>query len=99
MAGLHHSANRLAHRKVGDDFRRFARQQLPSFVSDDLTQQLYDEFRNGLSHEARIKNRGGFSFDRPRTVRDLGERLCINPAYLLEIGNGRDRDAGLPVPP
>ena len=84
MAGLYHSAEGLADRKVGADFRRFACRELRSFVSGDLTQRLYDDFRNGLSHEARIKNGGEFSFNWPQTVRHLGGRLCINHARLLE---------------
>jgi hypothetical protein len=83
MAGLHHSAEDLADRGVGADFRRFARHKLQSFRSGDLAQRLYDEFRNGLAHEARIKNAGEFSFDWPQTVRLAGGRLCINPAWLL----------------
>jgi hypothetical protein len=83
MAGLHHSAESLAERSVGADFRRFVRHELQSFHTGDLAQRLYDEFRNGLTHEARIKNAGEFSFDWPQTVRLAGGRLCINPAYLL----------------
>ena len=83
MAGLHHSADGLADRSVGADFRRFARLELQSFHTGDLAQRLYDEFRNGLTHEARIKNAGEFSFDWPQTVRLAGGRLCINPAELL----------------
>ena len=84
MAGLHHSAEALDGREVGDDFRRFARQKLRSFASDDLARRLYSHFRNGLSHEARMKNGGEFSFNWRQTVRQLGGRLCINPANLLE---------------
>ena len=92
MAGLHHSAEGLAGREVGTDFRRFARNELRSFVTDDLARRLYYEFRNGLTHEARIKNAGEFSFDWPQTVRQLGGRLCINPAHLLaEIEEALDR--------
>jgi hypothetical protein len=83
MAGFHHSAEGLVGRMVGTEFRRFARHRLQSFVSGDLTQRLFDDFRNGLSHEGRIKNGGEFSFDPPQTVRHLGGRLCINPAHLL----------------
>jgi hypothetical protein len=37
-----------------------------------------------LSHEARIKNAGEFSFDWQQTARVAGGRLCINPSCLLE---------------
>jgi len=92
MAGLQHSAEGLAERNVGADFRRFARHELQSFQTGDLAQRLYDEFRNGLTHEARIKNAGEFSFDWPQTVRLAGGGLCINPTYLLrEVEDALDR--------
>jgi hypothetical protein len=92
MAGLHHSAEGLAGRSVGADFRRFARCELRSFDTDELTERLYDEFRNGLTHEARIKNAGEFSFDWPQTVRLARGRLCINPVWLLrEVEAALDR--------
>ncbi len=92
MAGLQHSAAGLADRSVGADFRRFAREELQSFHTGELAQRLYDEFRNGLSHEARIKNAGEFSFDWPQTVRLVGGRLCVNPEWLLrEIEAAPDR--------
>jgi hypothetical protein len=83
MAGLHHSARELGNRTVGADFRQFVQKDLPSFQNADLAQRLYDEFRNGLTHEARIKNAGEFSFDRTQTVSVAGGRLCINPQHLL----------------
>lgn len=82
LAGLHHDAESLNSRGVGADFRLFVRRRLQSFTGD-LHQRFYDEFRNGLSHEARIKNAGEFSFDWPHTVRLAGGRMCINPRYLL----------------
>ena len=84
LAGLHRSADELSDRPVGRDFRGFVRSQLPSFRSQDLAQRLWDDFRNGLTHEARIKNAGEFSFDRKQTVCLAGGRLCINPHHLLE---------------
>ncbi len=83
MAGLHHFAEALADRSVGSDFRWFARNKLQSFHSGDLAMRLYDEFRNGLTHEARIKNAGEFSFSWSQTVRLASGRLCINPTWLL----------------
>jgi hypothetical protein len=82
MAGFHHPAEDLPDRTVGADFRSFARKALRSFP-DDLARRLFDDFRNGLSHEARVKRAGEFSFDSPQTVRFLRGRLCINPKHLL----------------
>jgi len=85
MAGLHHSAQAIEHRRtVGSDFCGFVRQNLESFRSDNLANSLYSDFRNGLSHEARIKKGGEFSFNWRHTIREFGGRLCINPAYLLK---------------
>lgn len=85
MAGFHHPAERdeLPERPVGAEFREFVTSQLRSFPSDQLAKRLFKEFRNGLSHEARIKNGGEFSFGLKQTVCLLGGRLCINPDYLL----------------
>jgi hypothetical protein len=83
LAGLDHGAEPLEGRKVGKDFRGFVRSQLTSFGSGDLDQRFYDEFRNGLIHEGRIKNAGEFSFNRDQTVRLAGGRLSVNPALLL----------------
>jgi hypothetical protein len=84
LAGLHHSAGSLENRGVGNDFRRFVRDYVPSLGTGTLPQRFFDEFRNGLSHEARIKNAGEFSLNWSQTVRVEGGRLCINPRYLLE---------------
>ena len=84
LAGLHHSAQALKTRNVGADFCTFVRSKLPSFASRDVAQRLYNEFRNGLTHEARIKNAGEFSFDWDQTVRLVRGRLCINPTFLLK---------------
>lgn len=83
LAGLQHSAKALEGRRTaGSDFRAFVRTELASFGTG-LDQRFFDEFRNGLIHEARIKNAGEFSFDWDQTVRLAGARLCINPAFLL----------------
>ena len=83
LAGLHHSAEELPYRKVGLDFMAFVRETLKSFSPPDLARQLYEDFRNGLTHEARVKNAGEFSFDHQQTACVAGGRLCINPQFLL----------------
>lgn len=88
MAGLHHSADELQDRQVGLDFRSFARRHLKSFSTPGLAFMLYDHFRNGLAHEARVKNGGEFSFQHERTVCVLYGSISINPAHLLiEVTN------------
>src|SRR4051794_3358008 len=83
MAGLHHAAEEMETREVGRDFRNFARQHLQSFRTGDLAFKLYDHFRNGIAHEARVKSGGEFSFQHERTVRILYDSLSINPKFLL----------------
>ncbi len=69
---------------VGARFRRFAREELQSFPDDDLAERFYDEFRNGLVHEARLKNGGQFSLGVAETVVLLGGLLLINPRCLAD---------------
>lgn len=74
--------------RVGDRFRRFA-YQLPGLRGDDAFKTLfsikfYDDFRNGLVHEGRIKESGQFSFDYPFLQTIEAGALVINPAYLLQ---------------
>src|SRR5882672_10174553 len=38
---------------VGERFKKFAADELPSFKSGDRAARLYHDFRNGLIHEAR----------------------------------------------
>src|SRR6185437_113207 len=63
-------------------FERFAREQLPSFANSDRAHRLYETFRNGLVHEARIKSGAQFSFDIEHTVEELHEIFVINPSRL-----------------
>ena len=67
---------------VGARFKRFAREELQSFQDDGLSERFYDEFRNGLVHEARLKNGAQFSLETGATVAQLDGLLLINPTYL-----------------
>lgn len=67
---------------VGERFRRFAGEELTSFGTSNLAARLYEEFRNGLVHEGRLKRGGQFSFERRCTVEDVGGVLLINPQHL-----------------
>jgi hypothetical protein len=60
----------------------------PDNVSQTLAQRFYDEFRNGLVHEGRIKNAGQFSYDCNELVDTIkasgaGTVMRINPDCLL----------------
>ncbi len=48
-----------------------ARDGLTSFASDELAARFYDDFRNGLVHEAKIKQGGQFSLELQSTVQEL----------------------------
>jgi hypothetical protein len=66
---------------VGARFKTFVDTQLPSFAP--VAAPLYYDFRNGLVHEARIKNGGQFSLDLPAPIERRGNLLIINPRHLL----------------
>lgn len=84
MAGLHRYASQLRRRPVGNDFETFVENKLPGFVQTGLATRFYDEFRNGLIHDNRIKNGGEFSFETTTTVTVIvdGDLLRINPDLL-----------------
>jgi len=78
ISRLHFGPNRL-HRLVRKDFCSFARLLLPSFADKGRAHVLYENFRNGLVHEARLKNGCQFSLDAPSTLDASGPTPVINP--------------------
>jgi len=68
--------------KVGDRFKAWCEKELPSFREKNLSRRFYEDFRNGLVHEARIKNGCEFSLKSESTVQEKGKILSINPLYL-----------------
>jgi hypothetical protein len=69
---------------VGKRFEKFTHDALSSFSGVDLAQRFYQEFRNGLVHEARLKKGGQFSLETKATVELLDGLLIINPRLLAE---------------
>src|SRR5690242_6034461 len=55
MSRLYYGPNRSS-RSSGSDFRIFAHQRLKSFGDPRNAKILYDKYRNGLVHEARLKD-------------------------------------------
>ena len=49
-----------------------------------MAERFYDEFRNGLVHEARLKNGAQFSLETGATVKQLDGILLVNPKFLAE---------------
>jgi hypothetical protein len=78
----------LAGLKFGDGvtrrFSKFAREELLSFPRRDMAKRFYEEFRNGLVHQATLKEGAQFSLDTRRTLTQLDEMLVVNPQYLAE---------------
>ena len=67
---------------IGDRIRKFAQEELKSFASNRLSAALYDQVRNGLVHEARLKAGAQFSLETGETLLELDGVLVINPLYL-----------------
>lgn len=67
--------------KVGKRFQRFVQRNLPSFRDVQLAERFYEDFRNGLIHEARIKKGGQFSLDQDKTV-IRKPLVVISPRHL-----------------
>ncbi len=55
----------------------------PNLKSRTLADRFYDEFRNGLIHEGRIKNVGQFSYDFPEIIKVEKHVMIVNPEMLL----------------
>jgi hypothetical protein len=69
---------------VGQRFKRFARAKLRSFAAGDLADRLYEDFRNGLIHEGRIKSGAQFSLEFAETITRIDGLMIINPARLAD---------------
>jgi hypothetical protein len=82
--------------KVGERFEYWVRNNInqlnkpnPDNTSQTLAYRFYDEFRNGLIHEGRIKNESQFSYEYPNELVKLvnvnGDKsvMIINPNDLL----------------
>lgn len=68
--------------KVGERFQSWCTAHLPS-CKDTITNRFYELFRNGLVHEARIKDGGEFSLEIQNTFQESGLILSCNPKRLL----------------
>jgi len=77
---------------VGRRFKNFVRDHLPSFASEARAACLYEDFRNGLIHEGRIKSGAQFSLDAPETLTSINGIVLVNPVVLAnEVGGALDR--------
>lgn len=77
--------------EVGERFKNWC-QCLPSFNELETRERFYLDFRNGLVHNARIKNGGEFTLESKSTVEVRGQILSINPLHLCkEVSGALDR--------
>lgn len=77
--------------KVGYRFKKWLCKNIPHFNKKDpnnsnktLAKRFYDEFRNGLVHEGRIKDCGQFSYEFKDTISVNDGVMLINPEILLK---------------
>ncbi|MEN8170591.1 MAG: hypothetical protein ABFS08_10250 [Pseudomonadota bacterium] len=68
---------------VGERFKLYCQNRLPSFSTENYAKQLYEAFRNGVVHEARAKDGAEISLESDRTVELAPGGIRVNPAYLL----------------
>ena len=66
---------------VGGRIKDWCTANLPSY-NEVISKRFYDDFRNGLVHEARIKNGGDFSLEGDETIQEMGDILSCNPLHL-----------------
>lgn len=67
--------------EVGSRIKKWCSENLNQF-EPNMSCIFYNDFRNGLVHEARIKNGGEFSLETESTVQQCGKSLRINPKLL-----------------
>jgi hypothetical protein len=70
--------------RVANRFKRFAGEELQSFADGELAKKFYDQFRNGLVHEARLLNGAQFSLETQSAVEQHSGLVLVNPLLLLK---------------
>ncbi len=75
--------------KVGERIRDWCERRLPSLSTFDMRERFNADFRNGLVHEARVKNGSEFDLKAGQPAILAGSRLIINPRRLAdEVSSG-----------
>lgn len=70
--------------KVRKRFKNWVKENINSFNNYKTREIFFENFRNGLVHEARIKNGGEFSLEIKKTVENKGQILLVNPKLLAK---------------
>ena len=80
---------------VGERFKRYCRNRLPSFSTEGRAEQLYDAFRNGIVHEARAKDGAEISLESGVAAEPAPGGIRVNPVHLLnEVRTALRRQMG-----
>jgi hypothetical protein len=58
--------------------------KIPDLAADDNARIFCESFRNGLVHQARVKNGSEFSTDNKRIAIRNDDRLIVNPKLLAQ---------------
>lgn len=74
-------------KRVRSRFRKWTAAELKSFKNPDVNKQFYEDFRDGLVHNARVKRGSQFSLDQNATVVYEKSILSINPLLLADEVN------------
>ena len=70
---------------TGIRIKRWLRANIGEFRGKpELAERFYEDFRNGLVHEGRIKNAGQFSYHYSDLIVSLDDVMTVNPSVLLE---------------
>ena len=83
ISRIYYGPNR-SKRMGGSDFRSFAQQRLKSFSEATNADILYEKYRNGLVHEARLKEGCQFEIGCSRTIDTSGPTPIIDPGRLVD---------------
>jgi hypothetical protein len=75
--------------QVGERIRDWCERRLPSLSTSDMRNHFNEDFRNGLVHEARVKNGSEFDLQERHAAIFAGGRLILNPGLLAdEVSSG-----------
>jgi len=84
LASFNYTAPEMENRvNIGKCFKDFVQAHLPSFTQATYATRFYREFRNGLVHEARLKNAAEFNLNLDRVLQLRHGQLAINPRALI----------------
>jgi hypothetical protein len=76
-------------KRVGERIRDWCKRRIPSFSSARMRDRFTEDFRNGLVHEARVKNGSEFDLQIRRAAILEPSRLVVNPHLLAnEVSAG-----------